>query len=88
MTSQTSFAPPLNLAQKLISDHLVSGEMLPDSEIALRIDQALLQDVLGTLVMLELEAMGIDRVHTQPSVQYIDHGLVQADNLNAETYLF
>lgn len=62
--------------------------MLPDSEIALRIDQALLQDVLGTLVMLELEAMGIDRVHTQPSVQYIDHGLVQADHLNAETYLF
>lgn len=88
MNSQTSPVTPLNLAQKLISDHLVSGEMLPDSEIALRIDQALLQDVLGTLVMLELEAMGIDRVHTQPSVQYIDHGLVQADNLNAETYLF
>ncbi|MGY2463170.1 aconitate hydratase [Vreelandella sulfidaeris] len=88
MTSKASSATPLNLAQKLISDHLISGEMLPDSEIALRIDQALLQDVLGTLVMLELEAMGIDRVHTQPSVQYIDHGLVQADHLNAETYLF
>ena len=88
MTSQASPVTPLNLAQKLISDHLVSGDMLPGSEIALRIDQALLQDVLGTLVMLELEAMGIDRVHTQPSVQYIDHGLVQADNLNAETYLF
>nr|WP_295711499.1 aconitate hydratase [uncultured Halomonas sp.] len=88
MTSQAVSSTPLNLAQKLISDHLVSGKMVPDSEIALRIDQALLQDVLGTLVMLELEAMGIDRVHTQPSVQYIDHGLVQADNLNAETYLF
>lgn len=88
MTPQDATATPLNLAQKLISDHLVSGEMIPDSEIALRIDQALLQDVLGTLVMLELEAMGLDRVHTQPSVQYIDHGLVQADNLNAETYLF
>ncbi|GHE21760.1 aconitate hydratase [Halomonas urumqiensis] len=79
---------PLNLAQQLIRDHLVSGEMTPGSEIALRMDQALLQDVLGTLVMLELEAMGLDRVHTNPSVQYIDHGLVQADNLNAETYLF
>lgn len=88
MTPQDATTTPLNLAQKLISDHLVSGEMIPDSEIALRIDQALLQDVLGTLVMLELEAMGLDRVHTQPSVQYIDHGLVQADNLNAETYLF
>ena len=88
MTSLNPSVAPLNLTQKLIRDHLVSGEMIPDSEIALRIDQALLQDVLGTLVMLELEAMGLDRVHTQPSVQYIDHGLVQADNLNAETYLF
>jgi aconitate hydratase len=84
----TTPSTPLNLAQQLIRDHLVEGEMTPGSEIALRIDQALLQDVLGTLVMLELEAMGLDRVHTDPSVQYIDHGLVQADHLNAETYLF
>ncbi|MCE8025278.1 aconitate hydratase [Billgrantia aerodenitrificans] len=84
----TAPSTPLNLAQQLIRDHLVEGEMTPGSEIALRIDQALLQDVLGTLVMLELEAMGLDRVKTEPSVQYIDHGLVQADNLNAETYLF
>ena len=79
---------PLNLAQQLVRDHLIEGDLSPGSEIALRIDQALLQDVLGTLVMLELEAMGLDRVKTQPSVQYIDHGLVQADQLNAETYLF
>jgi len=79
---------PLNLTQQLIRDHLVNGEMSPGKEIALRMDQALLQDVLGSLVMLELEAMGLDRVHTEPSVQYIDHGLVQADNLNAEAHLF
>lgn len=84
----SSPVPPSNLAQQLLQRHLVSGELTPGSEIALRINQALLQDVLGTLVMLELEAMGLDRVHTEPSVQYIDHGLVQADNLNAETYLF
>jgi aconitate hydratase len=84
-----SSSTPLNLSQQLIRDHLISGELtMPGSEIALRMNQALLQDVLGTLVMLELEAMGLERVHTKPSVQYIDHGLVQADNLNAETYLF
>ncbi len=66
MTS-TSPVPPLNLAQQLIQRHLVSGELTPGSEIALRINQALLQDVLGTLVMLELEAMGLDRVHTEPA---------------------
>ena len=68
--SNASPVPPLNLAQQLLQRHLVSGELTPGSEIALRINQALLQDVLGTLVMLELEAMGLDRVHTEPSVQY------------------
>ncbi|NVK40352.1 MAG: aconitate hydratase [Oceanospirillaceae bacterium] len=77
-----------NLSQKLIADHLVGGEMIPGSEIALRMDQALLQDVLGTLVMLELDAMGVERVKTSPSVQYIDHSLVQQDNINADSHLF
>ncbi len=78
----------LNLSTKLLRAKLLSGDLAPGSEIALRMDQALLQDVLGTLVMLELEAMGIDRVKTEPSVQYIDHSLVQQDNLNADSHLF
>ncbi len=77
-----------NLARKLIASRLVSGDMTPGAEIALKMDQALLQDVLGTLVMLELEAMGIERVATSPSVQYIDHGLVQSDEVNADAHLF
>lgn len=78
----------LNVAQKLIQSHLLSGEMTPGAEIALRIDQALLQDVLGTLVMLELEAMGLDRVKVEPAVQYVDHNLVQNDNMNQDEHLF
>jgi aconitate hydratase len=77
-----------NLSTKLLGSKLVKGQLVVGSEIGLRMDQALLQDVLGTLVMLELEAMGIDRVKTQPSVQYIDHSLVQQDHLNADTHLF
>lgn len=77
-----------NLAHKLIASKLVSGEMTPCAEVALRMDQALLQDVLGTLVMLELDAMGVERIHTRPSVQYIDHGLVQSDHLNADSHIF
>ncbi|TDR54395.1 aconitase [Halomonas ventosae] len=76
------------LSHKLIRDHLVGGEMVPGREIALRMDQALLQDILGTLVMLELDAMGLERVHTSPSVQYIDHTLIQQDNINADSHLF
>jgi len=77
-----------NTAQKLIRSHLLEGEMTPGAEIALEIDQALLQDVLGTLVMLELEAMGLERVKVPLAVQYVDHNLVQNDNMNADEHLF
>lgn len=77
-----------NLSRKLLAAHLVEGELTTGSEIALHIDQALLQDILGTLVMLELDAMGIERVKTSPSVQYIDHTLIQQDNLTADAHLF
>ncbi|MEN3794282.1 aconitate hydratase [Fulvimarina sp. MAC3] len=76
------------LAHKLLAAHLVSGTLTPGAEIGLKMEQALLQDVLGTLVMLELEAMGVSRVSTNPSVQYIDHGLVQSDEINADAHLF
>jgi aconitate hydratase len=77
-----------NLTQTLINSHLVSGNMKPGNEIALRIDQALLQDVLGTLVMLELEAMRVERVRIDRAVQYVDHNLLETDNLNGDEHLF
>lgn len=79
---------PMNLAQKLIRSHLVEGEMRPGAEIALAVDQTLLQDVLGTLVMLELEAMGVERVKVGLAAQYVDHNLVQNDHMNADEHLF
>src|SRR5262252_8972036 len=78
----------LNVAQKLIGAHLVDGEMTPGTEIGLRIDQTLTQDATGTMVMLELEALGLDRVRTQVSVQYVDHNLLQTDERNMADHLF
>jgi len=77
----------LNLTQKLVRSHLVEGDPTPGADIALRIDQTLLQDVLGGLVMLELEAMGVERV-VGLAAQYVDHNLVQNDHLNADEHLF
>ncbi|HBC47881.1 MAG TPA: aconitate hydratase [candidate division Zixibacteria bacterium] len=77
-----------NVAQKLLESHLVSGRMLPGEEIGLRIDQTLCQDATGTMVMLELEAMGLDRVKTELSAQYVDHNLIQTDFKNADDHLF
>ncbi|MGP4059317.1 aconitate hydratase [Halobacillus litoralis] len=77
-----------NVTQKLIKDHLIEGEMTPGSEIGLKIDQTLTQDATGTMVMLELEAMGIDRAKTEASAQYVDHNLIQEDSKNPDDHLF
>jgi aconitate hydratase len=78
----------INVAQKLIAAHLVDGEMVPGTEVGLRIDQTLTQDATGTMVMLELEALGLDRVRTDVSVQYVDHNLLQTDERNMADHLF
>lgn len=77
-----------NVAQKLISSHLESGTMTPGNEIGIRIDQTLTQDATGTLVALELEALGLDRIRTDTSVQYVDHNLLQTDEKNPEDHMF
>lgn len=73
---------------KLIESHLVEGDLEPGKEIGIRIDQTLTQDATGTLVMLELEALELDRVKTDVSVQYVDHNLIQSDYRNPDDHLF
>jgi len=77
-----------NVSQKLISSHLISGEMKPESEIGLKIDQVLLQDATGTLVMLELEAFNLTKTKPEVAVQYVDHNLLQTDYKNMDDHLF
>ncbi len=76
------------VSHKLIEDHLVDGSMEPGTEIALRVDHTLTQDATGTLVMQELEALGLDRARTEVSVQYVDHNLLQTDEKNAEDHAY
>ncbi|MBR6478969.1 MAG: aconitate hydratase [Clostridia bacterium] len=76
------------LSQKIIKNHLVTGEMIPGNEIGIRIDQTLTQDATGTMAYLELEAMGIDRVKTELSVAYIDHNTLQTGFENADDHRF
>ncbi len=78
----------LNLAQKIIKAHLVSGEFKAGSEISVRIDQTLTQDSTGTMAYLQFEAMGIDRVKTKKSVAYIDHNTLQSGFENADDHKY
>lgn len=77
-----------SVTQKLIESHLIEGRMRPGEEIGLKIDQTLTQDATGTLVMLELEALGIPRIRTELSAQYVDHNLLQEDFKNPDDHLF
>ncbi|WP_105102018.1 aconitate hydratase [Microbulbifer pacificus] len=77
-----------NLTQQLIEQHLVSGRMRAGEAVQLKIDQTLCQDATGTMVMLEFEALGLERVKTEVSAQYVDHNLIQADFKNADDHLF
>lgn len=76
------------LTQKIIGEHLVSGNMVPGEEVGIRIDQTLTQDATGTMAYLEFEAMGIERVKTELSVAYIDHNTLQTGFENADDHRF
>ena len=78
----------LTLSQKIIKNHLVSGDMTPGSEIGLKIDQTLTQDATGTMAYLQFEAMGLQRVKTELSVAYIDHNTLQNGFENADDHRF
>ncbi|MHB1483044.1 MAG: aconitate hydratase [Saccharofermentanales bacterium] len=78
----------LTISQKIIKDHLISGEMKPGEEIAIRIDQTLTQDSTGTMAYLQFEAIGIPYVKTKLSVAYIDHNTLQTGFENADDHKY
>lgn len=78
----------LTLTEKILTSHLVEGEMIKGSEIGIRIDQTLTQDATGTMAYLEFEAMGVPRVKTERSVAYIDHNTLQSGFENADDHRF
>ena len=77
-----------SIVEKIIATHLVSGEMIPGSEVALRIDQTLTQDATGTMAYLEFETMKIPRVRTELSVAYVDHNTLQSGFENADDHRY
>ena len=78
----------MNLTQKILASHLVSGQLNPGEEISIRIDQTLTQDSTGTMAYLQFEAMGVKRVRTKRSVAYIDHNTLQTGFENADDHQY
>jgi len=76
------------IAQKILAAHLISGDLTPGSELALRIDQTLTQDATGTMAYLEFETMGIPKVKTEFSIAYVDHNTLQCGYENADDHRY
>jgi len=79
---------PLNLVQKLIQSHLVSGDPVPGQEVGIRVDQVLLTDTNGTMAWLQFEAMGLARVEAPLVVTYADHQVYQFDSRNTDDHRY
>ena len=76
------------LAYKILDAHRLGGQMIPGTEITVKIDQTLTQDSTGTMVYLQLEAMDVDAIKTELSVAYIDHNMLQTGFENADHHAF
>ncbi len=79
---------PLTAAEKVLAAHLVEGELVPGTPIAIRMDQTLTQDATGTMAWLQFEALGIPKVRTELSVSYVDHNTLQTGFENADDHAF
>ncbi|HMB30632.1 MAG TPA: aconitase family protein, partial [Desulfohalobiaceae bacterium] len=78
----------MNVTQKIISAHCLQGEMIPNQEISLNIDQTLTQDATGTLAYLQLEAMGLEEITTELSISYVDHNTLQMGFRNPDDHRY
>ncbi len=76
----------MNVVEKILSGHLAEGELVPGAEIAINIDHAITQDATGTMVYLQFESMGLDRIKSELAVSYVDHNTVQVGPENADDH--
>ncbi|MEI6211697.1 MAG: aconitate hydratase [bacterium] len=77
-----------NVVEKILASHLISGDLIPGREIAIRMDQTLTQDATGTMAYLQFESMGLDRAKTEVSVSYVDHNTIQVGFENADDHAY
>src|SRR6266540_2950494 len=77
-----------SLARTILEEHLVRGELVPGTEIALRVDQALAQDATGTMAMMQFELFEVERVQVETAVVYVDHNILQIDFKNPDDHRF
>ncbi|WP_462268966.1 aconitate hydratase [Desulfobacter sp.] len=79
----------LGVTHKILKDHLVEPAELPapGELIKIKIDEAFTQDATGTMCMLQLEAMGVDKVKPL-AVNFVDHSMLQSGFRNPDDHQY
>ena len=77
------------MCYKILSAHLLEGNLKAGETITVKIDQTLTQHATGTMAYLQFEAMGLDKVKNELAVSYVDHNTVQVgfENFDDHEYL-
>jgi len=79
---------PDNLTTKLLRAHLAAGRLVPGSDIAVRVDQVLVEDATGTMTAMQFEMLGADEVAVPLAVMYVDHNVLQIDDKNMQDHRY
>ena len=79
---------PMNLIEKILAPHVLSGDMRPGQPLSLRVEQTLTQDALGMIAYLAFEFLGLPAVQTELSVSYMDHNLLYTDFRNPDDHAY
>lgn len=80
--------PNLTATEKILLNSIVEGDLVRGSRIGIKAHQTLGHDLNAIMTFLALESMGIEKVDTEVSVQYIDHNMIQADYKNADDHRY
>ncbi|MHA7277905.1 aconitate hydratase [Arthrobacter sp. Hz1] len=75
-----------NLTRKLLGTNLAMGELIPGSDITVRVDQILIEDATGTMAAMQFEMLGVDSIAVPLAVMYVDHNVLQIDDKNMQDH--
>jgi homoaconitase/3-isopropylmalate dehydratase large subunit len=73
-----------NLTRRIIRAHLAGGRISPGEGIALRIDQMLIQDAIGTMVWQGFGSFGVPCLRPRACAIYVDHNIPQTGCVSQE----
>jgi aconitate hydratase len=79
---------PLTVTGKIIERHRAEPVIGEAGDLALTVDQVLVEDATGTMAALQFEELGAERCATPLAVVYVDHNVLQLDDKNKEDHLF